>query len=83
MLTQDRAKEVRHQQNQFPYWGNYSKFMTEDEIAHVQYIWEHAKSGNVTFASIVDRIANGTEPWELRDGIPTYAELNHILGSKN
>lgn len=83
MLTQDRAKEVVRLQNQWPYWGNFSKFMTEDEITHVKYIFEHAKSGNVTFASIVYRIAHGSEPWELRDGIPTYAELNHILGSKN
>lgn len=73
MLTPDRAKEVHHKQNQFPYWGNYSKFMTEDEIAHVNWLWENAESGNVSFASIVMSIAVGREI-VLKPGVePQYA----------
>ena len=59
MLTRERAAEIHIAQMQFPYWGNYSKFMTDDEEAHVRGIFQQAESGDVTFASIVLSIKNG------------------------
>lgn len=56
-MTPERAKEVISKQSKFPYWGNYRKFMTPDEIAFVDREFETAPSGNVSFASIVNRIA--------------------------
>lgn len=75
MLTQERAIEVTKQQAQFPFWGNYSKFMTEDEIWHVQHYWNNAKSGNVTFAAIVSCIAKGLPLPELEDGCPPFEQV--------
>jgi len=57
MLTKERAKEVIQKQSRFPYWGNYSKFMTSDEIEHVEQLFRTDPNGSVSFASIVQRIA--------------------------
>lgn len=59
-MTPERAREVHQKQSEFPHWGNYRKFMTEDEIAYVQWRFDNAVSGNVSFASIVCAIMNGT-----------------------
>lgn len=58
-LTPERAAEVRQKQSEFPYWGNYRKFMTAEEIAYVEELFRTDPSGNVTFASIVCRIMKG------------------------
>jgi hypothetical protein len=78
MLTKRRAKEIVHQQNQFPYWGNYGKFMTEPEKEHVSYIWTHAQSGNVSIASAVQSIAAGVET-TLKPGVPNYNEQDKTV----
>lgn len=57
MLTPERAREVRDKQKQWPYWGNYRKFMTPEEDAYVMELFRTDPSGNVTVASIVNRIA--------------------------
>jgi hypothetical protein len=52
--------------------------MTESECAHVEYVFHNAKSGEVSFGSVVDRIAKGWPQWELREGVPPYEEyINH------
>ncbi|MGZ6008550.1 MAG: hypothetical protein ACXWLO_04600 [Rhizomicrobium sp.] len=56
-MTPDRAREVIRAQSQFPYWGNYQKFMTPEEIAFVRGQFEHSESGNVSFAGIIQRRA--------------------------
>jgi hypothetical protein len=56
-MTPDRAREVIHAQSKFPYWGNYQKFMTPEEVAHVQELFANDRSGNITFGAIVHRIA--------------------------
>ena len=72
MLTLERAKEVHKAQSQFPSWGNYTKFMTHAEIEHVEWLFQNAKSGNVSVASIVMSIAVGREI-ELAPGVePRY-----------
>lgn len=58
-MTRERAIRVSMLQSQFPYWGNYRKFMTEEEIAFVENEVRIAPSGNVSFASVVSRIARG------------------------
>lgn len=60
-MTPERAAEVYKQQGEFPYWGNYRKFMTLDEIGYVEDIFKRAISGNVSFASIVVAIMNERE----------------------
>lgn len=71
MLSRNRAKEVGKLANQWPNWGNYCKYLTDEETDHVGYIYMHAKSGNVSTASIVESIARGIEI-ELKDGVPKY-----------
>lgn len=58
-MTPERAREVHKKQSEFPFWGNYKKFMTDDEIDFVQSKFMNAVSGNVTFASIVIAIKDG------------------------
>lgn len=60
-MTPERAAEVHRQQSQFPYWGNYQKFMTEDEIAYCQHIFMNAESDHVSFASVVNCIRKGIQ----------------------
>lgn len=57
MLTRDRALEIHEKQTHFPYWGNYSKFMTADEIAYCEKEWKADPEGSITFATVVRRIA--------------------------
>lgn len=75
-LTRERARQVWHEQSQWPYWGNFSRFMTEAEIAHVQYLFENAKSGGVSFGSIVGRIAIDLK-LELKEGVPSWEEFSN------
>lgn len=56
-MTPDRAREVIRAQSQFPYWGNYEKFMTADEVAHCRQLFENDRSGSITLAAVVQRIA--------------------------
>ena len=57
-MTPERAKEIITAQNQWPYWGNFSRFMTPDEIGFVRNAWLENPNGNSSFASTVYRIAN-------------------------
>lgn len=56
-MTPDRAREVIRAQSQFPYWGNYQRFMSDDEIAHCRQLFEADRSGSITFGAVVQRIA--------------------------
>jgi len=56
-MTPTRAKEVIDAQNQFPFWGNFSRFMTPEEIGYVRDRWNANPNGNSSFASTVCRIA--------------------------
>lgn len=56
-MTPDRARAVIHAQSEFPYWGNYERFMTPEEVAHVRERFQSHPNGNITFAGIVQRIA--------------------------
>jgi hypothetical protein len=56
-MTPERAREVIRQQSHFPYWGNYERFMTPDEIAFTRERFNNHPSGNITFAGIVQRLA--------------------------
>lgn len=56
-MTPERAREVIRRQSAFPYWGNYQKFMSEDEIAFVRDLFENDRSGNITFGAVVHRIS--------------------------
>jgi hypothetical protein len=46
MLTPKRATEVHNAQKQFPYFGNYRRFMTPEEITHVEQLWRDATLEN-------------------------------------
>lgn len=56
-MTPDRAREVIRAQSQYPYWGNYEKFMTVNEVADVRKRFANHPNGNITFAGIVQRIS--------------------------
>ena len=58
ILSRERAAEVIHAQNQWPFWGNFSRFMTDAEIAYVRTRWDANPNGNSSFASTVYRIAS-------------------------
>ena len=55
-MTPERALEVIKAQNQWPYWGNFSRFMTPEEIAYVSTRWDANPNGNSSFGSTVYRI---------------------------
>ena len=61
-MTPERARDVIQAQSQFPYWGNYSRFMTTDEHDECLEVFRTAPSGNISVAAIVHRIANGLDP---------------------
>jgi hypothetical protein len=48
-MTPERAKEIRQSTQRFPYWGNFRRFMTPDEISLVMDRWE-SMDGNSCFA---------------------------------
>lgn len=56
-LTPTRAREVIASQSHWPYWGNYSKFLTTEEEVHVADLFVADPKGSTTFATIVHRIA--------------------------
>lgn len=56
-MTPERAREIIRQQSQFPYWGNYQRFMTPDETELVRRLLREDENGNVSIASIVYGIA--------------------------
>lgn len=56
-MTPERARHVIREQSQFPYWGNYERFMSAGEVAHVRERFQNHPSGNISFAGIVQRIA--------------------------
>ena len=58
-MTPERATEIIKNQNQWPYWGNFSRFMTPEEIGYVRDLWNDNPNGNSSFASTVYRIAEG------------------------
>jgi len=61
-MTPERARDLIRAQSQFPYWGNYSRFMTADERDQVMEAFRTAPSGNISVAAIVHRIARGADP---------------------
>lgn len=63
MLTPQRAREIIRAQSEFPYWGNYSKFMTTEESAFVSELFKRSENGNVSIASIVQDRARA-DMWE-------------------
>jgi hypothetical protein len=63
MLTPQRAREIVRAQSEFPYWGNYSKFMTADEIAYVADLFKRAENGNISIARVVQERAR-SDMWE-------------------
>jgi hypothetical protein len=69
-MTPDRARAVIRAQSEFPYWGNYERFMTPDELAHCRERFNNHPSGNITFAGIVHRIARA----DLFDAPPDFDE---------
>lgn len=62
-MTPARAQAVITAQSQWPFWGNFSKFMTAGELATVDRLWM-AAPGNWSRASVVYALARG----ELTDG---------------
>jgi len=64
MMTRERAKELIREQNQFPYWGNFSRFMTPSEKEEINALWDEASkaNGELSFASIIYRIGRGADP---------------------
>lgn len=56
LMTRERAKEIITSQSQWPYWGNFQRFMTADEINDIRRYWE-TLPGNSSFASAIYRIA--------------------------
>ena len=56
-MTPDRAKEIQQSQSEWPYWGNFTKFMTPDEIHEVR-AFRDTLSGNTCFADALNRIAS-------------------------
>lgn len=78
-LSPQRAREVCHAQSQFPYWGNYEKFMTADEIAHVRGVFNAKhEPGSVTFASIVHRIARS----DMHEARPAFDDIDAEIARK-
>ncbi len=55
-MTPERAQDIQHKSNQWPYWGNTSRFMTEAEIAEVQAKWD-TMDGNTCFNDALQRFA--------------------------
>lgn len=74
-MTPERARQVVREQSQFPYWGNYQKFMTIEEIAHVAKRFQSDPSGNVSFASIVHGIARA----DMFQAPPSFDERDAAL----
>jgi hypothetical protein len=62
MLTRERAKALVTKASQFPNWGSYSKHMTQDELGYVNDLFLTIRSGNISVAAIVGRIARGVDP---------------------
>ena len=60
-MSPKRAAEVISAQNQWPYWGNFSRFMSPEEIGFVRDRWNENSNGGSSFASTVYRIANGQQ----------------------
>lgn len=56
-MSPDRAREVIQKQSEFPYWGNYHRFMPPDEIIECRELFRTAPSGTVSVASIIQGIA--------------------------
>lgn len=57
MLTPERAREIIKKQSQFPYWGEYTRFMTPSESAFTQDLFRKSNDGNISIARIVERIS--------------------------
>lgn len=56
-MTKERAQEIIRAQSEFPYWGNYRRFMTPAEHDFVQEIFRNDPDGRVSIASIVHSIS--------------------------
>lgn len=56
-MTKERAKELIRLQSDFPYWGNFSRFMTSEEIHETNQEWDKLP-GNTSFASVIYMAAN-------------------------
>jgi hypothetical protein len=69
-LTPARAREIIRAQSRFPYWGNYQRFLTPDELAEVQGLFEQSDNGSITFAGIVQRRARA----DVFDAPPNFDE---------
>lgn len=52
-MTPERAREIRVSASRWPYWGNYSRFMTADEIEEVRRVWD-TLPGNTSFADALE-----------------------------
>lgn len=63
-MTPERARELQRLASQWPYWGNLTRFMTPDESAEIDLLWleASASNGNLSRASIVNRIAHDRDP---------------------
>lgn len=60
-MTPARAREVIRLQSQFPFWGNYRRFMTDAEIASMTWRFRRHPSGDITFGRLVHQIAEADQ----------------------
>lgn len=51
-MTRERAQELIRLQAQWPYWGNFRRFMTPEEIAEIEAEWL-AGPGVRSFAGVI------------------------------
>jgi hypothetical protein len=58
-MTPERAQEIIRAQRQWPYWGNYSRFMTAAELHSIRFEWLENGGPNSSLASTVHKIARG------------------------
>ena len=63
-MTPDRAYAILQKGNQWPFWGNYRKFMTPEEQAEVE---EHVRQapedqGHISIERVLQRISQSRDP---------------------
>ena len=63
-MTPERAQEIIEKQSHFPNWGNFQKFMSDEEKIDIQNKFLNASEskGYLSFSSIIYRIAQNKDP---------------------
>jgi hypothetical protein len=76
-IKPERAREILQQSNQFPYWGNTQKFMTNEEVDAVHAYWIETGNGNSSFNSTLEKIGRTDREGPTIDY--TEAGAQHVL----